>query len=102
MGSVSALTQDTHNLSLGALDVVRISAATTNRDLTGFTGGSTGVAVLLVNTGATYTITVKHAHTSSAEANRVLAKGATDYAVTANGHAVLLVYDTSESRWRAI
>lgn len=102
LGTVAALTQDENNLALGSSDVVRISAATTNRDITGFTGGSTGVAVLLINTGATYTLTVKHAHTGSTEANRVLARGATDYAVTANGHAVLLVYDPAESRWRAV
>ena len=102
MSSLTALTQDENNLSLPASDVVYISAATTNRDITGFTGGSTGRAVLVINTGLTHTLTIKHNHTSSATANRVLAKGATDVAVTANGHAALLVYDTGESRWRAV
>jgi len=102
INTVTAMTQDENDYALGTADVVYITAATTDREIRGVTGGTTGAAVLVINSGATYSITVKHANSSAATSNRVLVPWEGDYVLSAKGGAALILYDTTESRWRVV
>jgi hypothetical protein len=102
INTVTAMTQNENDYALGTADVVYITAATTDREIRGVTGGTTGAAVLVINSGATYSITVKHANSSAATSNRVLVPWEGDYVLSAKGGAALILYDTTESRWRVV
>jgi hypothetical protein len=68
------------------------------RDITGIAGGADGRQLLLVNIGA-FNITLQNQDVASAAANRFL--GIADL-VLAPSAMVLIVYDSSESRWRIV
>jgi len=70
-----------------------------SRNLTGMTGGATGVVRLLENVGAN-DLVLKHDATSTA-ANRFYCPNSTDYTLKAN-ESVWCVYDATSSRWRVI
>lgn len=82
--------------SSGAFDITGIAAPS-------FSGGTTGTGgyrLTLVNIGAN-TLTLKHESASSTAANRIIGRGAADFALTA-GLAVDLIYDLTTARWRVI
>jgi hypothetical protein len=96
--TLSQFTSDQNDLSLGTGGIIRISAAAA-RNITGFAGGSSGDARLLVNVGS-FTITLKHQSTSSAAANRIIGGNAADVEIPTQG-SMVVYYDGTDSRWRA-
>lgn len=99
--SPTTITTNSNDYDLGAQAFVRI-AASTAVNLTGFTNGSTGVAKVVVNVGATHSITIKHANTNSSTANRVNVPWAGDCVMAANGGVAIVLYDPTSSVWRVL
>lgn len=97
----TALAANTNNWAptdLPIASTIRASASAAV-DLTGLDGGFDGRLIVLHNVG-TFTITLRDQSASSTAANRFIAAGA-DLALAA-GRAVLLQYDATASRWRAV
>lgn len=93
--------------NLGAGDIFRIDNRTTSTlNITGFatTSSSLEVLVLNVSTHTAATFTLKHQHTSSTAANRIISQWGGDVVLASGGTAghgaAVLVYDTTDSRWR--
>jgi hypothetical protein len=86
---------------IGTATVVRWNGASA-MTLSGITTGADGRVLLLMNvaTAAANTITLVHDLTSTA-ANRFYIPSATNYVIPRFG-AVLLVYDSTSSRWRVM
>lgn len=96
--TLSQFTASQNNLDIGSGGIVRISSnAAVN--ITGIVAASSGDARLLSNVGS-FTITLKHQNTGSAESNRILCVNSADIEIPANGSAVVY-YDGTDSRWRA-
>lgn len=97
--SPSALGSNTDNWAPTGLDqagVIRVSASSAV-NLTGLTGGASGRTIALHNVGSN-TITLKD-ETTSTEANRFALTA--DIALAADA-VVVLQYDTTSQRWRAV
>jgi len=117
-GAIDALVNQTQALTLtgsvitgnandvavtGTADVVRLTSAAAI-DVTGIVAQANGTTLLLYNgnTTAGHDITLKHLDTESATANRMSSPTATDYVITSNGGAAVLVYDGISGFWRLI
>lgn len=100
VNSPSQITANQNDYTLPSADIVRLDANAA-RDITGFTAGTSGQSVLLVNVG-TNAITLKHQNTSSTAANRIVIPWAGDYVLDASGGSAVLVYDSTTSRWRVL
>lgn len=99
VNSPSQITANQNDYSLPAADVVRLDSDAA-RDITGFSGGTGGRVVVLVNVGS-FAITLKHQSTSSTAANRVAVPWAGDYIMDPS-YAAVLLYDATASRWRVV
>lgn len=93
--------------NLGTGDIFRIDNRTTaTLNITGFatTSSSLEVLVLNVSTHTAATFTLKHQHTSSTAVNRIISPWGGDVVLASGGTAghgaAVLVYDTTDSRWR--
>jgi hypothetical protein len=93
--------------NLGVGDIFRIDNRTTGSlNITGFatTSSSLEMLVLNVSTHTAATFTIKHQHTSSTAVNRIISQWGGDVVLapggTAGHGAAVLVYDTTDSRWR--
>jgi len=95
----SQITADQNDYAGATADVNRLSSDAA-RNITGFSAGVSGQAILLVNVGS-FAITLKHQNTGSTAANRVIVPWAGDCVLAANGGSVTLVYDATDLRWRA-
>jgi hypothetical protein len=96
--TLSQFTANQNDLALGTGGIIRISSDAA-RDITGFAGGTSGDARLLVNVGS-FAITLRHQSTSSAAANRIIGVSSADVQVPSQG-SVVVFYDGTDSRWRA-
>ena len=96
--TLTQFTADQNNLSLGTGGIIRLSSDAA-RNITGFSGGQSGDARLLVNVGS-FAITLKHQSTSSNETNRIIGVSSADVAIPSQG-SVVIYYDGTDSRWRA-
>lgn len=99
VNSPSQITANQNDYSLPAADVVRLDSDAA-RDITGFSGGTGGRVVVLVNVGS-FAITLKHQSASSTASNRVVVPWAADYIIDPS-YAAVLLYDATASRWRVI
>lgn len=97
----SEITADQNNYNPGTGDIFRLTANAA-RNITGIVAGADGKAIMLINVDSTDAITLKHASSSSDEANRILVPWEGDYVLAAKGGAALLVYDDTTDRWRVI
>jgi hypothetical protein len=89
--------QDNYNPSgLSTAVVLRLSTDA-SRNVTGIAGGQDGRLLILCNVGSN-AIVLQHDVTSTA-ANRFYCPAGADYTLVANA-AVLLIYDSTSSRWR--
>lgn len=79
--------------------VERWSSSSTPRTVTGLSA-TAQARPMIINAGSA-TITLAHASSSSAAANRFLCPNSTDYALP-TGSAVELVYDSVSTRWRVV
>jgi hypothetical protein len=95
--TLTQFTADQDNLSLGTGGILRISSDAA-RNITGFSGGQSGDARLLVNVGS-FAITLKNQSTNSTAANRIIGSGSADVAIPSQGSMVVF-YDGTDSRWR--
>lgn len=92
-------TNDWAPTGLAAASRIRMSGNATPSVITGITGGVEGRILVLVNVGAN-TMTLAHGRTSIA-ANQFALKSGADISVPAGG-SVVVQYDATSSRWRAI
>lgn len=96
----SQITSDQNNYNptgLSFANVLRISSDTT-RAITGLAAQYSGDFLLLLNVGS-YNITLSNESGSSSAANRF---SIGDTVLLAPGHGVVLWYDITSSRWRAV
>lgn len=98
----TALSGDVNNYSptnLASSFAIRINGGAADRNITGLATGSDGRLVLIINIGATNTLTLVDQSASSTAANRFLI-GA-DLVLPINA-SVFLRYDGTSSRWRPV
>lgn len=95
------ITANSNDYNPGTGDIFRLTANAA-RNITGIVAGTSGQAILLVNVDSTDAITIKHDSADSTAGNRILVPWSGDYVLAANGGAVVLIYDATASRWRAI
>jgi hypothetical protein len=100
VASPTALSTNQNDYALPTGDIIRL-AATTAVTITGIVAGYDGQAELLINVGS-IAITLAHASTSSAAANRLAVPWAGNYVLDANGGSALLVYDATSQVWRIV
>jgi hypothetical protein len=91
-------TANLNNHSPGTATVLRISANSANRSITGFSGGVENKALRLINV-ATNILTLVHNSTASDSSNRLLLDSGTNRTLDENDQAELL-YDPVSMRWR--
>jgi hypothetical protein len=98
--SPTALAADTNDwapTSFATCNVIRASATTTSRNLTGLAGGASGRRVTIHNVGSINIVLVDESASSTA-ANRFALEG--NITLTPDS-SVTLWWDTTSSRWRA-
>lgn len=100
VASPTALSTNQNDYALPTGDIIRL-AATTAVTITGIIAGYDGQAELLINVGSS-AITLAHASTGSAAANRLAVQWAGNYVLDANGGSALLVYDATSQVWRVV
>lgn len=76
-------------------------ASTAAVQITGFSGGASGMRRLVTNVGA-YNITLVHESSSSSAANRVLCPGSNFGFVLNANDSCEMIYDGTSSRWRVL
>jgi hypothetical protein len=91
-------TANLNDHSPGTATVLRISANSANRSITGFSGGGENKALRLINV-ATNILTLVHNSTASDSSNRLLLDAGTNRTLDENDQAELL-YDPVSMRWR--
>jgi hypothetical protein len=96
---LSGNTNDWAPTGLADAAIIRASASGAY-NLTGLTGGADGRTIVLSNVGATYSITLQHDVTSTA-ANRFYCPSLSDLTLPPGG-SVLLIYDSTISRWHIL
>lgn len=100
------------NASSGTLSNVATDSAGTPADLigftssspiivTGFAGGTTSRRIYVFNVNAAATLTLKNEDSGSSLTNRIICPGGVDFVLNYRETAVL-VYSTTETRWRVI
>jgi hypothetical protein len=94
-------TQNDYNpTGLSTADVLRLECTGADRIVTGLQGGADGRIIIIHNVGATYDISLLNEDTGSSAANRFSFGG---YGITlAPGASILLQYDNTATRWRAM
>lgn len=80
-------------------DIIKFSCSTA-LNITGLSASMKAKAILLVNSGAANTATIKHQQSSTA-ANRFITPDGLDYAIAA-GQSAAVWYDPEASRWRVV
>lgn len=97
--TLSASVNDWAPTGLSTANVIRITTATANWNITGLTGGASGRWLILWNVGPTFAFQLMDESGSSTAANRFALFGNTNvYA----DEAVIIQYDSTSSRWRPI
>ncbi len=99
VASPSQITSNQNDYGGATASINRLDADAA-RDITGLSGGSSGLTRVLINVGSN-AITLKHQSTSSTAANRIIVPWASDYILDPS-YAAVLVYDATTSRWRII
>jgi hypothetical protein len=99
--ALSANQNDWAPASLADAGVILASASGATRTITGIAGGASRRWLVLVNTGATYGLTLAHESGSSTAANRFQIQRGVSRTLAPYG-AALLVYDGTASRWRLV
>lgn len=94
---IVAVTNDWSPTGISTATIVRVSTDA-NRFLNGITGGADGRMLIIQNVG-TQILSLGHENVGSTAANRFHLSSGTDIQVPADG-SVILVYDTTLSRWR--
>jgi hypothetical protein len=85
-----------NNVVIDTMSFYRITAPTAVFSITGFTNGSDGRLLTIIN-ASSYTMTLKHQSVSSTAANRINT-GGSDMAVPTNG-VVSFVYNATLTNW---
>ncbi len=88
---------DYNPTNLATANALRIDGGGSNRNITGLAGGAAGRIIIIVNIGATNSLTLKNESASSAAANRFT--GGSDIVIAA-AQSMALRYDGTSSRWR--
>jgi len=100
--SFASWTSNQTNLSLSGIGNVRLRIASDQhyRELRSIAPGTSpsGRVIYLHNVG-NYVILIKHQDSGSTAANRIITTTGNDFFLSP-GHAVALVYDATDSRWR--
>ncbi len=101
---LAANTNDWSPTGLSGATIIRLSFDTNGRLLTGLTGGADGRIVILENISSSVAYYIVHDSASSTAANRFFIPGAiADATVNVSPiQSILLVYDGTSSRWRAV
>jgi hypothetical protein len=99
VASPSQITSNQNDYAGATADINRLDANAA-RNITGLSGGSSGVTRVLVNVGSN-AITLTHQDAASEAANRIIVPWASDYILDPS-YAAVLVYDATTSRWRII
>jgi len=100
-----SLTASVNDYSLPTGDIFRLSHTNTNTvSITGLATAVGGSSRLLINvsTGASSSYTIRHQNTNSTAASRVMVPWSGDYIISPNGGAALVIYDSTDSRWRVV
>lgn len=100
-----SLTASVNNYTLPTASVLRLShGGTSTVEITGLSTAADGAARLFLNvsTAASATYTLKHQDTNSTAVSQIVVPWAGDYILSPNGGAALLMYDTTDSRWRVV
>ena len=95
--TLTAHQNDYNPTGLATADVLRISSDA-DRNISGLQGGADGRVLVLVNVGS-FNILLNNEETSSSAANRFSMGG---HVALGPKHAIILQYDATASRWRAI
>ena len=95
--TLSGLTADTNNWSIGSGDIFRVSG-TAARNVTGIVAGTNGITVCLRNVGG-FPLTLKHQSSGSLPENRFSIPWFGDYVLSASGGVAVVQYDTILSSW---
>ena len=91
-----------HNFATGTVTVLRLDSTVAGADISGFAGGRVGRLLMVINTMAGGgPIDLLHNDGGSTAANRMLLPGSATLNLS-TGDGVLLWYDDTTSRWRAI
>jgi hypothetical protein len=100
-----SITASANDYALPVGDIFRLShTATVTLNITGLATALDGEAKLLINvsTGASSAITLRHADTNSTAVSRFLVPWEGDYVMSPKGGAALVIYDSTDSRWRVV
>lgn len=95
--TTQTITADAHNHSVGDYEVVRLTMSQ-DYTLTGFTSGAEGKSYRVINV-SDQTLTFKHQHTASSNANRLLIATGLDHSIDQDEQAEFL-YDAIDELWR--
>lgn len=96
------LASSQNNWSPGVSDVIYITASSSVA-ITGMTASAIdGFAVLLVNVGASSSVTLSHESSASVAANRFRSAYGANYVLYPDGGSAVLVYHAAASRWRIL
>lgn len=95
-GALAVVNGANNNVTIDTMSFYRITAPTAVFSITGFTNGSDGRLLTIIN-ASSYTLTLKHQSASSTAANRINT-GGSDMAVPTNG-VVSLVYNATLTNW---
>jgi len=98
--TLSAAQNNYNPTGLSTASVLRLEASSADRNITGLAGGADGRVVIIHNIGTTYTIFLLDESASSTDINR-FALGAHHLAI-APDYAIILQYDSTSQRWRAM
>ncbi|MDO8632106.1 MAG: hypothetical protein Q7R41_16605 [Phycisphaerales bacterium] len=91
--------QDNYNpTDLATASTIRFNPGA-DSDVTGLAGGTSGRDMVLINTNATYRVTLRNQNTSSSAANRFLLPNGLDVALLPN-YVCVINYDSLTGRWR--
>lgn len=96
--SPTQITANQNDYDMGAGTFFRLSTDAA-RSITGFDGGTSGRAMVIVQTSA-FALTLAHQSASSSTENRILSVSGLDIILNQNEMAHL-IWDSSTSRWRA-
>jgi hypothetical protein len=96
--SFSTQQNDYNPTDLATASTIRLNPGA-SVDLTGLAGGTSGRQMMLFNTSANFTVTLRNQDADSTAANRFLLANGKDVALLAN-YGAGLQYDSTTGRWR--
>lgn len=89
-----------NDYAIGNQSFISLTATNTSLSLTGFAGGWAGRLIQIVNVGSN-SFTISNESASSTAANRIATRSGSDITL-AQREALILAYDSTNSRWRDV